>query len=115
MPADSAARHAVVIDLKDIAAPSLVNSSGSPTVFPQGVAEKIIENAHVVMWDYTWAAESAPTYFCYKNVFIVFVNGGQLTSSVAASPPQHLFVSTGQVLFRAAGRTLSERSAKGYV
>jgi hypothetical protein len=115
MSGDSPARHAVVIDLKDEAAPSLINSSGSPTVFPQGVGEKIIDNGRVVMWNYTWPAEGAPTYFYDKNAFIVFVNGGELTSSVAGGPAQPLIVSTGQVLFRAGGRTLSERSAKGNV
>jgi hypothetical protein len=115
MPGGSPARHAVVIDLKGVAAPSLINSSGSPTVFPQGVAEKLIENARVVMWDCTWPTEDAQTHFYDKNVFIVFVNSGELSSSVAGGPPQPLFVSTGQVLFRAGGKTLSERSKKGNV
>lgn len=62
MPVDSPARHAVVIDVKDIAAPSLVNLSGSPKVFPQGVAEKIIENARVVMWEYLARRECAHAF-----------------------------------------------------
>jgi len=115
MPRDSAARHAIVIDLKDVASPSMASPSGTPAIFPPGTAEKILENARVVMWDYTWPAESTPTHFYDKNVFIVFVNGGELTSSVAGNPPQQLSVSAGQVLFRAGGRALSERSAKGNV
>jgi hypothetical protein len=111
----SPARHAVVIDLKDVAAPSFVNSLESPTAFPEGVAEKIVENQRVVVWDYSWPnSQSAPTRFHDKNAFIIFVHGGELTSSVAGRP-QPLLVSAGQVLVQAGGRPMSERSTKGDV
>jgi hypothetical protein len=109
-------RHAVIIDLKDLAARSFVNSSGSPTAFAEGVARKVLENQRVVMWDYTWpSGQGAPTYFYDKDAFIIFVDGGELTSSSAGQQPQALSVSAGQVLFRAGGRALSERSTKGDV
>jgi hypothetical protein len=116
VPSGSPARHAVVIDLKDAAEPSFVNSSGSPIAFAEGVAAKVDENQRVVRWDYTWpTGENAPARFYGKNAFIIFVDGGELTSSVAGRRPQSLLVSAGQVLFRPGGSALSERSTRGNV
>jgi len=109
-------RHAVIVDLKDATAPSYANSSGLPTAFAEGVARKVAENQRVTVWDRTWpSGESAPAHFYARNAFVIFVDGGELTSSSVGTQPQALSVSAGQVLFKPGGRALSERSTKGHV
>jgi uncharacterized protein YjlB len=110
------ARHAVMIDLKDTAAPSFENSSRSPTAFGEGAATKVVDNARVVIWDYTWPTrQGGPSYFFDKNAFIVFLDRGELTSSVAGQKPQTLSVAAGQVLFQTGGEAAAEWSTKGDV
>jgi hypothetical protein len=48
------ARHAIVIELKDVNPAPLENHSGFPEAFPRNGAKKLLTNKRVTVWDYTW-------------------------------------------------------------
>lgn len=50
---DAPEREAVMIDLKEVAAPP-VTRPGLPTSFPRPGVTPAIDNARVIEWDYTW-------------------------------------------------------------
>jgi hypothetical protein len=47
-------RHAIMIELKDVVVPPIRNTSGYPDAFPREGAKKVLDNARVVVWDYSW-------------------------------------------------------------
>ena len=96
----------MLIDLKPQQSPSVANNTQYRTVFPDGVAKKIVDNPRVVMWDMTWTAgQPAQTYFYTHNTFVVYVDGGELRSSEAGGVEALRQLAAGQVTFVPAGRS----------
>lgn len=109
-------RHAVIIELKDAAAPSLRDTTTSKSAFPEDAAKRLVENRRVAMWDFEWPTDASPAaYFYEHDAFIVFTEGGELTSSVDGSPARVVHISAGQLVFRTGGHAFSERSTRGGV
>lgn len=108
-PLGSPARHAVIIDLKDGSPPGLADA---PVAFQAGVATKVADNPRVIVWDHVWVAGRAePAPALARNVFIVFVTAGVLSTRGAAA----ISVAPGQVIFEPAGAVLPVATANGSV
>ena len=76
------AGRSIVIDLKDHRVAPIANTSGYPLAFPRPGSKKILENARVIVWDYTWTLGVAtPMHFHDKDVVVVFLDDGDLTST----------------------------------
>ena len=68
--------HAIIIDLKETRSAPAVNSSGAPAAFPRTGAKKLVDNARVTMWDYSWQpGEPAATRFYENDTIEVVVDG----------------------------------------
>jgi len=106
---DSPPRHAVMIDLKPQRSPSAANNTQYRSIFPNGAATKVLENARVVLWDVTWTGQ-AQTHFYPRNTFVVYVDGGELRSSEAGGVEALRPIAPGQVIFVAAGRARSDQA-----
>jgi hypothetical protein len=101
----------VIVDLKDAAVPSFTHMTASISAFPEDIAKRLRKNPRVVMWDSTWPTGERPAaYFYEHSAFIVFTEGGELTSSIDGGALQALPIALGQLVFRPGGHALSERS-----
>ena len=108
---DQPPRHAVLIDLKSQPSMTVANNTQYRTVFPEGVAKKVVDNTRVVMWDITWTAgQPVQNYFYTRNTFVVYVDGGELRSSEAGGVEALRPIAPGQVIFVAAGRARSDQA-----
>ncbi len=75
-------RHAILVGLKGRPSPPYQNTSGYPNAFPRPGSRKVLENDRVVVWDYTWKAGVAtPVHFHDKDVVVVYLADGALTST----------------------------------
>jgi hypothetical protein len=78
----AAGARTIVIDLKDTRVPPLANTSGYPNAFPRPGSKKVMENARVIVWDYTWTPGVAtPMHFHDKDVVVVYLADGELLST----------------------------------
>jgi len=74
--------RAIAIDLKDKKVEPLTNTSGYPNAFPRPGVKKLLDNARVVVWDYTWQPRvPTPMHFHDKDVVVVYVENGALKST----------------------------------
>jgi hypothetical protein len=74
--------RSIVIDLKDHPVAPIANTSGYPLAFPRPGSKKILENARVIVWDYTWTQGVAtPMHFHDKDVVVVYLEDGDLKST----------------------------------
>lgn len=72
----------ILIRLKPGAVPPLKNTSGSPLAFPRPGSTQLLDNNRVVIWDYTWTPGVAtPTHFHDKDVVVIYLAEGALTST----------------------------------
>jgi hypothetical protein len=109
-------RHAILIDLKDTATASFQNTTKYPSAFTEAVAKKAVDNQRVTIWDRTWSpSDTATTFFYDKNVFVVILDGGELTMTSPGQPPVSQRLVPGQVFFAAGGKARTERSTSGTV
>jgi hypothetical protein len=74
--------RSMVIDLKDDPVAPIANTTGYPLAFPRPGSNKILENARVIVWDYTWTPGVAtPMHFHDKDVVVVYLEDGDLKST----------------------------------
>jgi hypothetical protein len=106
-------RHAILIDLKDHAAPPIPNPSGLPSAFPREGAVKRLENERVVIWEYRWTPEPTPMHFHDKDVVVVVMEGGEIESTTLDGTRRVAAVARGEASFTAGNRSHSERLASG--
>jgi hypothetical protein len=70
------------VELKDRTTAPYPNTSGYPNAFPRPGSTKVLENDRVVVWDYTWVPGVAtPVHFHDKDVVVVYLADGALTST----------------------------------
>ncbi len=109
-----AAGRSIVIDLKDHPVAPIANPTSYPLAFPRPGAKKILENARVIVWDYTWTPGVAtPMHFHDKDVVVVFLEDGDLKST---TPDGQVVVNSykfGTIRFNARDRTHSETLVRG--
>jgi quercetin dioxygenase-like cupin family protein len=107
-------RRAILIDLKNGAAPAYSNSSGFPAAFPRDGAKKLIDNERVVIWDYRWTpGQPTPMHFHDKDVVVVFLDEGDLKSTTPDGMSVINHNSVGMARFNPGNRTHSEELVKG--
>jgi hypothetical protein len=106
--------RSIVIDLKDHPVAPIANTSGYPLAFPRPGAKKILENARVMVWDYTWTPGVAtPMHFHDKDVVVVFLEDGDLTSTTPDGKVVVNSFTSGMVRFNARDRTHTETLIRG--
>jgi hypothetical protein len=104
----------IVIDLKDDPVAPIENTTGYPLAFPRPGSKKILENARVIVWDYTWTSgEATPMHFHDKDVVVVYLDDGDLQST---TPDGQIVVNPyrfGMVKFNLRDRTHTETLIRG--
>jgi tetratricopeptide (TPR) repeat protein len=108
------AGQSIVIDLKDHPVAPIENTSGYPPAFPRSGAEKIIENERVIVWDCTWTLGVAtPMHFHDKDVVAVFLEEGDLKSTIPDGESVVNPHMPGEVRFALRKRTHTEKLIRG--
>jgi len=108
------AGRSILILLKDHPIAPIENTTGYPLAFPRPGSKKILENARVVVWDYTWSTGVAtPMHFHDKDVVVIYLDDGDLQSTsldgtVAVNPH-----TAGSVTFNRRDRTHTETLIRG--
>jgi hypothetical protein len=108
------AERSIVIDLKDHPVSPVANTSGYPLAFPRPGSKKILENERVIVWDYTWTPGVAtPMHFHDKDVVVVFLDDGDLSSTTPDGKVTVNSFKPGMVRFNPRGRTHTETLVRG--
>jgi hypothetical protein len=106
--------RSMIIDLKDSASPSYKNTTTFPLAFPRPGSKKILENARVIVWDYTWQPDVAtPMHFHDKDVVVVFLEDGDLKSTTPDGQATVNPYKPGTPRFNLGGRTHTETLVRG--
>ena len=104
----------VVVDLKDHPEPRAVNKTAFPLAFPRPGSKKLIENARVIVWDYSWTpGQPTPMHFHDKDALVVYLEDGDLKST---SPLGESVVNSyhfGTIRFNARDRSHTELLVRG--
>jgi hypothetical protein len=112
--APNVAGQSIVIDLKDHPVAPIANMTSYPLAFPRPGSKKILENDRVIVWDYTWTPGVAtPMHFHDKDVVVVFLEDGDLSSTTPAGQVAVNSFRAGTVRFNARGRTHTETLVHG--
>jgi hypothetical protein len=108
------AGRSLVIDLKDHPVPPIENTSGYPLGFPRPGSKKLLENARVIVWDYTWEPGVAtPMHFHDKDVVVLFLEDGDLKSTTPDGKSVESQYTAGTIRFNARNRTHKETLVRG--
>ena len=108
------AGRSIVIDLKDHPVAAIANTSGYPLAFPRPGSKKLLENARVIVWDYTWMPGVAtPMHFHDKDVVVVFLEDGDLQSTTPDGKAVVVSSTFGTVRFNLRDRTHTETLVRG--
>jgi hypothetical protein len=108
------AGRSIVIDLKDHPVAPIANTTGYPLAFPRPGSKKILENARVIVWDYTWMpGVPTPMHFHDKDVVVIFLDDGDLTSTTPDGKVVANSFTSGMVRFNARDRTHTETLVRG--
>jgi hypothetical protein len=108
------AGRSIMIDLKDHPVDPIANTSGYPLAFPRPGSKKILENERVIVWDYTWTPGVAtPMHFHDKDVVVVFLEDGDLSSTTTDGQVTVNSFTHGTVKFNPRDRTHTETLVRG--
>lgn len=108
------AARSIVIDLKDHPVTSLANPTSYPLAFPRPGSKKILENARVIVWDYTWTPDvPTPMHFHDKDVVVVYLEDGDLKSTTPDGKVTLNSYNFGTVKFNLRDRTHTETLVRG--
>jgi len=108
------AGRSMVINLKDHPVPPIANTTGYPLAFPRPGSKKILENARVIVWDYTWQPGVAtPMHFHDKDVVVVFLEDGDLKSTTPDGKDTVNSYASGTVRFNTRDRSHTETLVRG--
>ena len=108
------AGRSIVIDLKGHPVAPIENTSGYPLAFPRPGVKKLLENARVIVWDYTWTPDVAtPMHFHDKDVVVLFLEDGDLKSTTPDGQAVVNPYTSGTVRFNLRNRTHTETLVRG--
>jgi hypothetical protein len=106
--------RSMVIDLKDDAVAPLTNNSGYPNAFPRPGSKKLLENARLIVWDYSWTpGVPTPMHFHDKDAIVVYLEDGDLTSTTPDGQAVVNPYKAGTVRFNARNRSHTELLTRG--
>ena len=104
----------ILIGLKDFKQDPLANKSGQPLAFPRPGSKKLIENARVIVWDYTWTPGVAtPMHFHDKDVVVFYLEDGDLQSTTPSGEKTVNPYKPGMARFNLRDRTHTETLIRG--
>ena len=110
----SGATRMAVIALKDKVVPPLPNRSGLADAFPRPRSKKVIDNARVVVWDYTFeAGEPSPMHFHPRDVVTIYLKDGMLISTTPDGTKTNNEFTYGTIRFNPSNRTHTEVLTRG--
>ena len=110
----STARHAIVIELKDVTQAPLENRSAFPEAFPRAGSKKLLNNNRVTVWDYAWKiGVPTPVHFHSRDVVVVYLETGEVQSKDISGAITVNKLEPGVTRFNARNRTHSEELIKG--
>jgi hypothetical protein len=113
-PVSEGGAHEVVIALKDAVVAPLQSSSGLPAAFPRPGSKKLLENARVIAWQYSWVTgRPTPMHFHDKDVVVAFRQAGTLQSVTPAGVRTANTYHPGEIRFNPRGRSHSEQLISG--
>jgi uncharacterized protein YjlB len=108
-------RNSILIELKDGGPHDYPNNGQSPAGFAADGAQKVTDNARVMLWDTTWKAGTAgKSFFQSHDLFLVPMDPGTL-SITGDEPARTLPVAGGQVVFLPGGHTRTIQSTDGTI
>jgi hypothetical protein len=106
--------RALVIDLKDHPVAPIANPTKYPLGFPRPGSKKLLENERVIVWDYTWEPGVAtPMHFHDKDVVVLFLEDGDLKSTMPDGKEVVNAYTAGTVRFNLRDRTHTETLVRG--
>jgi hypothetical protein len=112
--ASGAPTHMVVVDIKDAPAGTLENKSGYSNAFPRPGSKKILENEHVVVWDYTWMlGQPTAMHFHDKDALVVYLKKGAVKSTTPDGKSDVTARTEGMTAFNARARVHTETLVEG--
>ncbi len=104
----------MVILLKGQPVPPIENKTGYPLAFPRAGSKKILENAAVIVWEYTWDRDVAtPMHFHDKDVVVVYFENGDLKSTTSDGKATVNSYKGGDIKFNRGDRTHTETLIRG--
>lgn len=113
-PVSEAAVEEVVIALKDTPVEPLANTSGLPSAFPRPGSRKVLENARVIVWQYSWVpGRPTPMHFHDKDVVVAYREEGTLQSLSPTGERTRNTYHPGEIRFNARNRSHSEQLVSG--
>lgn len=105
----------IEIALKDHTVAPLANKSGYPNAFPRPGVKKLIDNARVIVWEYTWKpGEPTPMHFHDKDVVVVYTDDGDLQSTTPDGKKVVNKYTFGMAKFNARDRMHTELLVNGH-
>ncbi len=106
--------RSIVIDLKDHPVAPIANTTGYPLAFPRPGSKKLLENARVIVWDYSWTpGVPTPMHFHDKDVVVLFLEDGNLSSTTPDGKVVVNSYTAGTVRFNTRNRTHTETLVRG--
>ena len=106
--------HDIVIELKDAKVAPLANTTKYPNAFPRPGSKKVLENARIVVWDYTWTpGVPTPMHFHDKDVVVTYLETGELASTSPDGQVQNNPHYFGFTKFNTRDRSHTETLVKG--
>lgn len=108
--------RSLIIDFKEPvpAIAAMANTSGYPLAFPRPGIKKLLENARVIVWDYTWQPDvPTPMHFHDKDVVVLFLEDGDLKSTEPDGKSVVNAYTAGTVRFNKRDRIHSETLVRG--
>ena len=112
-PAGSKA-HTVIIFIKGEPLPPLKNESGHPAAFPRPGGKRLINNARVTAWDYSWTpGQPTPMHFHDKDVVVIYLEDGSLKSTTPDGQVTINDYPAGTIRYSARDRVHTEELSKG--
>lgn len=108
--------RSLIIDLKEHmpAITRMKNTSGYPAAFPRPGVKKLLDNARVTVWDYTWKPNvPTPMHYHDKDVVVLFLKDGDVKSTTPDGKSVVNSFTRGTIRFNKANRTHYETLVKG--
>ena len=107
--------HAIAVELKDVPPPPPLGSRPNlPPGFPRDGAKRLIDNARVSVWDYTWTpGHPVPMHFHDRDTVVVFIEHGRIKSTDAEGKTTVAARAFGDVSLNARNRSHTEETVEG--
>jgi redox-sensitive bicupin YhaK (pirin superfamily) len=106
--------HEIVVALKDHAETTVPNPTKYPLAFPRPGSVKVLENAKVIVWHYSWTpGKPTAMHFHDKDVVVAYRYDGTLNSTAPDGTVTVNPYKTGDIRFNKANRTHSELLTTG--